>query len=60
MEAELIVSVLEGEGIRSMHRPTNFAAGATDGLTGGGASEILVRAEDEARARELLDSQRSG
>jgi hypothetical protein len=58
MEAELISSILRGEGIQSMYRPTNFAAGATDGFTPSGAREILVRSEDVAKARRVLEDQR--
>jgi putative signal transducing protein len=57
MEAELISSILREEGIQSMYRPTNFAAGATDGFSAGGAREILVRSEDVAKARSVLDDQ---
>jgi Putative prokaryotic signal transducing protein len=58
MEADLICSVLRGEGIQSMYRPTNFATGANDGLSGSGAREILVRADDAGKAREVLELQR--
>jgi hypothetical protein len=52
VEAEVIRGLLATEGIESMHRPTNFGAGATDGFTPSGAREIFVRADrlDEARA----------
>ena len=58
MEAELICSVLRGEGIQCMYRPTNFAAGANDGFAASGAREILVRADDVDKAREVLELQR--
>jgi hypothetical protein len=54
-EAEIVSSLLREEGIQSMARPTNFAAGIGDGYAIGGPREILVRAEDEDRARELLE-----
>jgi Putative prokaryotic signal transducing protein len=52
--AEMIRSLLETEGIESLVRPTDFAAGALDGWAAGGAREILVRPENLAAARELL------
>ena len=59
-EAQLVVSLLEAAGIAAVHRPTNQAAGAFDGATfGAGAREILVDAQDETAARELLAAQRS-
>jgi hypothetical protein len=57
MEAELISQILRGEGIQSMYRPTNFAAGANDGFAASGAREILVRSEDAGKARRVLDAQ---
>jgi len=57
MEAELISQILRGEGIQSMYRPTNFAAGANDGFAASGAREILVRSEDADKARRVLDAQ---
>jgi len=53
-EAELLCSLLRSAGIRSMHRVTNQGAGAADGLSTGGAHEILVRAEDRAAAQDVL------
>lgn len=53
-EAEAIRGLLATEGIESMQRPTNFAAGALDGWAAGGAREILVRAEDLEAARDLV------
>ena len=55
-EAEMIRGLLATEGIDSMHRPTNFGAGATDGFTPAGAREILVRPEQLEEARALLES----
>jgi hypothetical protein len=54
-EAEMLRGLLRTEGIESMHRPTDFAAGALDGWAAGGAREILVRAADLERARELVE-----
>jgi Putative prokaryotic signal transducing protein len=54
-DADMICGLLSTEGIRAMHRPTNFAAGALDGWAAGGAREVLVRAEDVDAARELLE-----
>ena len=58
MEAELICSLLRTEGIRCMYRPTNFAAGSTEGLPAAGPHEVLVRGEDAGDARRLLEAQR--
>jgi hypothetical protein len=55
-EAELVRSLLETEGIQSMQRPTDFAAGSLDGWAAGGAREILVRAEDLDTARALVEA----
>jgi hypothetical protein len=54
--AELVRSLLETEGIQSMQRPTDFAAGSLDGWAAGGAREILVRAEDLDAARALVEA----
>ena len=56
-EAELIRGLLATEGIESMQRPTDFAAGALDGWAAGGAREVLVRAADLETARELIAPQ---
>jgi hypothetical protein len=53
-EAEVLRSLLATEGIDSMQRPTDFAAGALDGWAAGGAREVLVRAEDLEAARALV------
>jgi Putative prokaryotic signal transducing protein len=53
-EAELMRGLLATEGIDSMQRPTDFAAGALDGWAAGGAREVLVRAADLGAARELI------
>jgi hypothetical protein len=52
--AETIRALLQTEGIESLQRPTDFAAGALDGWSPGGAREILVAAADLERARELI------
>ena len=54
-EAEVISALLRDEGIRTLVRPTNFAAGIGDGYAIGGPREILVRREDEDGARELIE-----
>ena len=53
-EAELLRGLLATEGIESMQRPMDFAAGALDGWAAGGAREVLVRAADLETARELI------
>jgi Putative prokaryotic signal transducing protein len=57
-EAELICSILRGEGIQSFQRQTSLSAGMTDGLPVGGPREVVVRAEDADEARNLLALQR--
>ena len=53
-EAEMLRGMLANEGIESMQRPTDAAAGALDGWAAGGAREILVRQNDLEAARALL------
>jgi hypothetical protein len=54
-EAELACELLRNENIPCYHRPTSFAAGMGDGLASSfSPREIVVRAEDAERARELL------
>jgi hypothetical protein len=53
-EAEMLRGLLATEGIESVQRPTDFAAGALDGWAAGGAREILVRAADHETAQELI------
>jgi len=53
-EAEVIRGLLATEGIESIQRPTDVAAGALDGWAAGGAREILVRSSDVETARELI------
>ena len=52
-QAEAIRGLLATEGIESLRRQTDFGAGTMDGFSGG-EQEILVRAEDIERARELV------
>jgi hypothetical protein len=59
-EAEMVRGLLSTEGIESMQRPTDFAAGALDGWAAGGAREILVREADLEAARELVGTQERG
>jgi hypothetical protein len=56
-EAELLCSLLNGAGITCMHRLSNRGAGAFEGLAAGGPHEIVVRREDLASARGVLDAQ---
>jgi hypothetical protein len=55
-EAEVVRGLLATAGIQSMHRPTNFGAGSTDGFTPSGAREILVHPEQLEDAQALLES----
>lgn len=57
MEAEIVCSFLQSEGIPAMQRQTTMGGGAADGMPVGGAREILVRADQAERAREALESQ---
>ena len=54
-EAEMIRGLLETAGIRSMHRPTNFGAGASDGFTPAGPREVLVNPDQLEDARIVLE-----
>ena len=54
VEAEVLQSLLQTEGIQSVQRQTDFGAGATGGFGIGGAREILVRQEDLETARALI------
>ena len=54
-EAQLACQLLRTENIDCYFRPTSFAAGAGDGLVSlGSPREIVVRAADATRARDLL------
>jgi hypothetical protein len=57
-EAALLCSLLESEGIPCIQQPTNFAAGAGDGLSTVGPREIAVHANRLAEAREVLERRR--
>jgi type III secretory pathway lipoprotein EscJ len=58
LEAEVILALLRSEGIPSIAEKTNYAVGLADGsLSPGGPREILVHAENLARAREILEQQ---
>ena len=53
-EAELVRQLLATDGIESMHRMLDFAAGAWDGWAVAGAREVVIHSGDLDRARELL------
>lgn len=57
-EAEVARGLLAEAGIPSLHRPTDVAAGALDGVAASGARELLVRAADLDAARKLLAAAR--
>jgi Putative prokaryotic signal transducing protein len=57
-EAELICSILRNAGIQCLQRQTSLSAGMTDGLPVGGPREVVVRGEDEDKARKTLALQR--
>lgn len=59
-EAELLLSVLRGEGIDCISRMTNRAAGFGDGLATWGPQQILVRQSDADAARALLSQEDPG
>jgi len=60
VEAEMLCSLLRDAGIECMYRMTNTAAGALGGLGAAGPQEIVVRSEDLAAARAVLDAQQTG
>jgi len=53
-EAVLVRQLLATDGIESMHRMLDFAAGAWDGWAVAGAREVVVHGRDLERARDLL------
>jgi len=57
IEAEVIRSLLQTEGIESAQHKTDYGAGGTDAVGSGGPREILVRAEDLDTARALIAEQ---
>ena len=58
-EADIVCGVLRDAGIRCMHQATARGAGQLDGMPGGGPRVVLVRPEDAARARDVLDARPS-
>ncbi len=57
-EGEVILGLLRSEGIPGVARKTNLAVGMADAsASGAGPREIVVRAEDLERAREILEQQ---
>ena len=57
-EAEVILALLRSEGVPCIAQKTNFAVGLADAAaSGAGPREILVHAENLARAREILEEQ---
>jgi hypothetical protein len=58
IEATIVCGLLRDAGIECYDRPTNFAVAAMDGWPSAGPREIVVRGEDLARAREVLEEQR--
>jgi hypothetical protein len=57
-EADVICGLLETEGIECSVRKTNLAVGMADAsASAAGPREIVVHADDLARAREILNSQ---
>ena len=57
IEADVILSLLRTEGIESTQQMTNYGAGGIDAVGSGGPREIVVRAEDLARATALIEEQ---
>ena len=57
IEADVILSLLQTEGIESAQQMTNYGAGGIDAVGSGGPREIVVRAEDLERARALIEEQ---
>jgi len=55
LAADVVCTFLRAEGILCAHRVTNVGAGSWDGVpNAGGAREVLVDADDLARATEAL------
>lgn len=57
IEADVIRSLLQTEGIESTQHRTDYGAGSTDATGSGGSREILVRAEDLETATALIEEQ---
>jgi len=58
-EADAICGLLREAGIECAHRGTMMSAGVLGGV-GQGAREVVVRAEDAERAREVLAERPEG
>ena len=57
-EAEVICALLRSEGIPCIVQKTNLAVGMADASSsGGGPREVVVHAENLARARQVLEDQ---
>jgi hypothetical protein len=57
-EADVILGLLRSEGIPAIAQKTNLAVGMADASAASvGPREILVHAENLARAREILEQQ---
>ena len=57
IEADVIRSLLQTEGIESTQQRTDWGSGSTDAMGSGGPREILVRAEDLETATALIAEQ---
>jgi hypothetical protein len=55
--AQVVCAILRDAGIQCMIRATNAGAGAMDGWAVGGPREIVVRADQLERAREVMREQ---
>jgi len=55
-EAEMLCSLLRTAGIRCMYRVTNMGAAVFRSMPAAAPQEILVRGEELAAARSVLDS----
>ena len=59
-EADVIIGLLRSEGIEAIAQKPNYAVGiAGAAASDAGPREILVREENLARAREVLENQQS-
>ena len=55
--AETIIALLQTEGIESVQKKTDLAAGMADASSSAfGPREVLVRPDDLERARDLIDT----
>lgn len=55
VQAEMMVELLKGEGVGAMPRVDDAGGLRPDIALGMGWAKVIVRAEDEARAREILE-----